>query len=97
MKSMHVLYNTTTYNGERFELFVLLSLSLPDDSRFRFLPFKASVLGADFSNGEVGDVLCDDAEAKSESESDSDELEGSKMTRPRWAIMMAEGLIHANT
>jgi hypothetical protein len=93
---MHVLYITTTYDRGRFELFVLLSLSLPDESRFRFLHFKGSVLGAEFSTREVGDVLCDDAEEKSESESDSDEPEGS-VTHRRWAIMMAEGWIHTNT
>jgi hypothetical protein len=83
MKSLHMLYNTTTYDRERFELFLLLSLSLPDESRFRFLLFKDSVLGAAVSTGEAGDVLHDDAEEMSESESDSDEPEGSKVTHRR--------------
>jgi hypothetical protein len=97
MKSMHMLYNTTTYDRERFELFLLLSLSLPEDSRVCFLPFKDSVLGAAVSIGEAGDVLRDEAEDMSESESDSDESEGSKVIHWRWAIMIAEGWIHTST
>jgi hypothetical protein len=93
---MHVLYITTTYDRERFELSVLLSLSLADDSRFRFLPFKGSVLGADFSTG-VGDVLCNDAEEKFDSESDSDELDDSTVTCRRWTITIAEEWIQTNT
>jgi hypothetical protein len=96
MKSMNMLYNTTTYDRERFELSLLLSLSLPDDSRFRFLPFKDSVLGAAVSTGEAGEVLRDDAREMSGSETDSDEPEGSKVTHRRWAIMMAEGWMYTN-
>jgi hypothetical protein len=83
-----VLYNTTTYDRRRFELFVLLSLSLPDNSRLRFLPFKGSVLGAVFSTGEV---LHNDAEEKSESESDSDELEDSKVICRGGVICLRDG------
>jgi hypothetical protein len=59
---MHVLNMTTTYDCGRFELFVPLSSSLLNDSRFHFLRFKGSVLGVDVSIGEVGDISCDDAE-----------------------------------
>jgi hypothetical protein len=69
-----------TYDRGRFEHFALLSLSSSDDSCFRFL-----LLGADFSTGEVGDVLSDDAE-----ESESGELDDSTVTRRRWSIMMTE-------
>jgi hypothetical protein len=87
-----MLYITTTYDRGRFEHLALLSLSSSDDSHFRFL-----LLGGDFSAGEVGDVLCDDAEEKSESESESDELDDSTVTRRRWTIMMAEEWIQINT
>jgi hypothetical protein len=98
MKSMHEPHITTTYNCERFEHFALLLSPLSDELRFHFLHFKGSALGAESSTGEVGDVLCDDAEEKSESEpSDSDELEDSTVTRRRWTIMMAEGWIQPNT
>jgi hypothetical protein len=77
VKSMHVLYITMTYDRGRFKHLALLSLSSSDDSYFRFL-----LLGAESSIGEVGDVLCDDAEEKSESEpSESDELDDSTVTR----------------
>jgi hypothetical protein len=82
---MHVLYITTTYDRGRVEHFALLLLSSSDDAHFRFL-----LQGADFSTGEVGDVLCDEAEEKSDSESESDELDDSTVTRRRWTIMMAE-------
>lgn len=81
-KSIDVLYKTTTYNRGRFELFVLLSSSLPDDLRLPPFPFKGSVLGADISTGGVGEVLRDGAEAHS----DSDGPEDSKETRRRRAI-----------
>jgi hypothetical protein len=68
-----VLYNTTTYDRGRFELFVSLALSFSDDSRLRFSPVKGSVVGTEFSTVEG---LCDDAEEKS----DSDEVEDSKVT-----------------
>jgi hypothetical protein len=89
---MHVPHITTTYNCGRFEHLVLSSSPLSDDLRFRFL-----LLGADLSIGEVGDVLCDDAEEQSESESESDELDDSTVTRRRWTIMMAEEWIQTNT
>jgi hypothetical protein len=82
---MHVLYIVTTYDRGRFEHFALLSLSSSDDSHFRFL-----LLGAEFSAGKVGDVLCNDAEEKPESASECGELDDSTVTRRRWAIMMAE-------
>lgn len=83
------------YDRGRFELFVLLSLSLPDDLCLRFLPLKGLVLGADFSTGGVEEALRDDAEEKSEWESDSDESEDSKVIGWLWAIMItvAEGCI----
>jgi hypothetical protein len=53
---------------------------------------KSSILGAESSTGGIGEALRDEAEETSESESDSDELEDSKVTRRRRAIMMAEGV-----
>jgi len=99
IRSIDVLFNTTTYDCGRFGLFVLLSLSLSDDS-------------AEFS---IGEVWCDDtekksdsesdsedaekksdsesdsgdAEKKSDSDSDSDKVEDSKVTR-RWRAMMRD-------
>jgi hypothetical protein len=77
-----------TYDCGRFGLFVLLSLSLSDDS-------------AEFSIGEVwcddtenksdSESISDDAERKSDSESDSDEVEDSKVTHQWWAMMLSEG------
>jgi hypothetical protein len=87
---MHVLYMTTTYDGGHFELFVPLSLSLPDDSRFCFLHFKGSVLEVGVSTGEVGDVSSDDAE-ESESKSESNELDNSMVIDRRWTIMLKNG------
>jgi hypothetical protein len=59
------------------------------------VPFKGSILGAEFSTGGLGEALRDDAAEKSESESDCDEPEDSKVTRRQRAIMMAGG--HENT
>jgi hypothetical protein len=73
-----VLYNTTTYNRGRVEPLVSLLFSFSDDPRLRFPLVKGSVVGVEFSTGEI---LCNDAEEKSESDSDSDELEDSKVTR----------------
>jgi hypothetical protein len=94
---MHVLYMTTTYDRGRFELLVPSSVSLPDDSCFRCLHFKGSVLGVGVSTGEVGDVLSDDAEEKSELESESDELDDPTVIGRQWTIMMAEEWIQTNT
>lgn len=52
-----MLYSTTTYDGRRLGLFVLLLLSLPDDLRLHSLPFKDSVPGADFSTGDLAQIL----------------------------------------
>jgi hypothetical protein len=92
-----VLHNTISYDCGRSEPLVFLSLSLSDNLCLRVVPFKGSILGEEFSTGGIGEALRDDAEEKSESESDSDELEDSKVTRRRWAIMMAEGWIQTIT
>jgi hypothetical protein len=90
-----------TYDCGRFGLFVLLSLSLSDNSTEFSIgevwcddtenKSDSESISDDAEKKSDSESDSDDAEKKSDSESDSDEVEDSKVTR-RWrAIMMSEG------